>query len=472
MMAAFAFAGRAPNIIYILADDLGYGDLSSNGQKHFQTPNLDRLADEGMTFTQHYSGSTVCAPSRCALMTGMHTGHAVVRGNSEVLPEGQQAMPGDTYTMAHMLQKAGYATGLFGKWGLGSPGSASEPMKMGFDTFYGYNCQRQAHHYYPYFLWRDDKREMLWNNFGMETGDYAPTLIHDETLKFIEDNKDQPFFCFYALIQPHAEMFAPEEYMEKYRGKYLPESSYEGTDSGPNFRKFPYGSQPEAHAAFAAMVNCIDDYVGDVVAKLEELGIADDTLIIFTSDNGPHKEGGHDPDYFNSSGSQRGTKRDLYEGGIHVPTIAWWPGKVKAGSSTDHISAFWDVMPTAADMAGLKAPKGIDGISFLPTLLGKKGQKKHDYLYWEFHEWKGRVALRKDNWKAVRYNVSVDPNSPLELYDLSKDPQEANNVAGKHPELVKELDNLIKNARTVSPVPKFNFPGKVERVQEASAHVQ
>jgi arylsulfatase A-like enzyme len=272
-VAAVVHADRAPNIIYILADDLGPGDLSCNGQTHFQTPNIDRLAAEGMKFTQHYSGSTVCAPSRCALLTGVHVGHAVVRGNAEVLPEGQEPMPADTYTMAHMLQGAGYTTGLFGKWGLGAPGSASEPLKMGFDRFYGYNCQRQAHHYYPYFLWDDDHREMLWGNFGLETEEYAPTLIHEQTLKFIETNKDQPFYLFYAVVQPHAEMFAPEEYMQKYRGKFLPESSYEGTDGGPNFRKFAYGSQPEAHAAFAAMVNCIDDYVGDVVAKLKELGI-------------------------------------------------------------------------------------------------------------------------------------------------------------------------------------------------------
>ncbi|VGO14843.1 Arylsulfatase [Pontiella desulfatans] len=463
-------AGRAPNIIYILTDDLGYGDLSCNGQTHFQTPNIDRLAAEGMTFTDHYSGATVCAPSRCALLTGKHTGHAVVRGNSEFLPEGQQPMPADTYTMAHMLQKAGYSTGLFGKWGLGAPGTASEPLKMGFDRFYGYNCQRQAHHYYPYFLWDDDQREMLWGNFGLETEDYAPTLIHDEVMEFIEENKDQPFYCFYAVVQPHAEMFAPEEYMEKYRGKFLPESSYEGTDDGPNFRKYAYGSQPEAHAAFAAMVHNIDDYVGDITAKLTELGIADDTLIVFTSDNGPHQEGGHDPAYFNSNGSQRGFKRDLYEGGIHVPMIAWWPGKVAAASSTDHLSAFWDMMPTAAEMAGVGAPDNIDGVSFLPTLMGNKEQKEHEYLYWEFHEKKGRVAIRKGNWKGVRYDVAVDANSPLELYDLASDPQEANNVAGQHPEVVAELDALIKGARTVSPVEKFNFPLKRNSGNAARAH--
>lgn len=470
LFAALASAERMPNIIYILADDLGYGDLSCNGQTHFQTPHIDRLAAEGMKFTQHYSGATVCAPSRCVLLTGMHTGHAVVRGNSEFQPEGQQPMPADTYTIAHMLKTAGYATAIFGKWGLGAPGSDSEPLKMGFDRFYGFNCQRQAHHYYPYFLWNDDQREMLWGNFGMETEEYAPTLIHEQAMKFIEANKHRPFFCYYAVIQPHAEMFAPEEYMKKYRGKFLPESSYEGTDGGPDFRKFAYGSQPEAHAAFAAMVNNIDDYVGDIVAKLKELGIDDQTLIIFTSDNGPHQEAGHNPAYFNSSGSQRGFKRDLYEGGIHVPMIAWWPGQVPAGTETDHLSAFWDVMPTAAEMAGVSAPQGIDGISFLPTMLGKKGQKEHDYLYWEFHEKKGRVAIRKGKWKGVRYDVAVNPNSPLELYDLSVDPGEQRNLVADFPEVVADLDARLKSARSISPVEDFNFPLVRKQSREARAH--
>ncbi len=465
-----ASAAKKPNVIYILADDLGYGDLSCYGQTHFQTPHIDALAKNGMKFTQHYSGSTVCAPSRCALLTGKHVGHAVVRGNSEFMPEGQQPMPADTVTMAHMFQKAGYATGLFGKWGLGAPGTVSEPLKMGFDRFYGYNCQRQAHHYYPYFLWDDNQRDMLWGNFGMETEDYAPDLIQEKTLEFVEANKDEPFFIYYALVQPHAEMFAPEEKMEKYRGKFLPESSYEGTDDGPDFRKFAYGSQPEAHAAFAAMVEVMDEDIGELVAKLEELGISDNTLIMFTSDNGPHTEGGHNPAYFNSSGSQRGTKRDLYEGGIHVPMIASWPGTVPAGTETDHLSAFWDVLPTMADVIGKRKPKDIDGISFLPALLGKEGQVEHEYLYWEFHESKGRVAIRKGKWKGVRYDVAVDANSPLELYDLSADPGEDNNIAGQHPEVVADLDALISGARTVSPVDKFNFPLKRKTHRSANAH--
>ena len=453
-----ANSDRVPNIIYILADDLGYGDLSCMGQKHFNTPNIDRLAKEGMLFTQHYSGATVCAPSRCALMTGMHTGHAVVRGNSEVVPEGQQPMPSDTYTIAKMLKTAGYTTGLFGKWGLGAPDSSSEPLKMGFDRFYGYNCQRHAHHYYPYYLWNDDRRDMLWGNFGMETEEYGPTLIHKELLTFIENNQNKPFYCFYALIQPHAEMFAPEEYMEKYRGKFLPESSYIGTDEGTNFRKFAYGSQPEAHAAFAAMVNNLDDYIGDIIDKLDELGISENTLIIFTSDNGPHQEAGHNPSYFDSNGPLKGFKRDLYEGGIRVPMIAWWPNKILPNSFTDHISAFWDVMPAFADIIDQELLDDIDGISFLPTLMGKNDQKQHKYLYWEFHEKKGRVAIRKGLWKGVRYNVSIDENSPLELYDLSNDIGEDKNIASQYPDVVNELNNLLLEARTVSSNKRFNFP--------------
>jgi arylsulfatase A-like enzyme len=457
-LAQLSQAASKPNVIYILADDLGYGDLSVYGQTNFSTPNIDALAKKGMLFKQHYSGAPVCAPARGSLMTGLHVGHGAVRGNYEVQPEGQQPMPANTFTLAHMFKQAGYVTGVFGKWGLGAPGSASEPLKMGFDRFYGYNCQRLAHNYYPYFLWNDHQRDVLWGNFGLETQEYAPDLIQAQALRFVETNKDRPFFLYYAMVQPHAEMIAPEKYMAKYRGKFPPETPYKGVDGGPDFRKYPYGSQAEPHAAFAAMVATIDDNIGELMAKLEALGIADNTLVIFTSDNGPHQEAGHDPDYFKSNGGLRGYKRDLYEGGIRVPMLAYWPGKIPAGAVTDHISAFQDVLPTMAQLTGQRIPKGIDGVSFLPTLLQKGKQQQPDYLYWEFHELKGRVAIRKGNWKGVRYDVSVNPNSPLELYDLSKDPSEKNNVAAQNPEVVRELDQLIKGARTVSPINKFNFP--------------
>ncbi len=445
---------RQPNVIYILADDLGFGDLSCYGQQKFETPHIDALARNGLRFTQHYSGSTVCAPSRCSLMTGLHTGHTPVRGNAEVKPEGQEPMPADTFTVAHLMQQAGYRTGLFGKWGLGSPGSVSEPLKMGFDRFYGYNCQRIAHSYYPAFLWDDDKRELLFGNVAEDRKEYAPDLIQTQALEFIRENKDRPFFCYYAAIQPHADMVAPENYMEKHRGKYGKET--------PHNRNH-YRAQPEPRAAFAGMVNVLDDYVGQLVAELEKLGIADDTLVIFTSDNGPHIEGGHDPEYFDSNGYQRGVKRDLYEGGMHVPMIASWPAVIEAGGTSDHVSAFWDFLPTMAALTGQKLPNKTDGVSMLPTLMGQPDQPEHDYLYWEFPAKKGRIAIRKGKWKAVRYDASVDPNSPLELYDLSSDPREEINVATSHPETVSEMRILLKDVRTTPANPRFDYMKNMKR---------
>lgn len=439
---------RPPNVIYILADDLGFGDLSCYGQQKFETPHIDSLARNGLRFTQHYSGSTVCAPSRCSLMTGLHTGHTAVRGNAKVTPEGQEPMPADTFTVAHLMQKAGYRTGLFGKWGLGSPGSVSEPLKMGFERFYGYNCQRIAHSYYPAFLWNDDKRELLFGNVAEARKEYAPDLIQEQALEFIRENKDRRFFCYYAAIQPHADMVAPERYMEKYRGRYGEETPHKGGH---------YRPQPEPRAAFAGMVNVLDDYVGEIVAELDKLGIADNTLVVFTSDNGPHTEGGHDPKYFDSNGNLKGIKRDLYEGGMHVPMIASWPGTIEAGGTSDHISAFWDFLPTMAALTGQTLPNKTDGISMLPTLLGQSDQSAHDYLYWEFPDRRGRIAIRKGKWKGVRYNAAINPNSPLELYDLSADPSEENDVAAAHPETVSEMRILLKDVRTAPANPKFDY---------------
>ncbi|MGB7394206.1 MAG: arylsulfatase [Pricia sp.] len=445
-----------PNIIYILADDLGYGDLSCYGQEKFETPNIDKLAAEGMLFTQHYSGSTVCAPSRSALMTGMHTGHTVVRGNKEIRPEGQHPIPDSTYTLAEAFKKAGYATGAFGKWGLGPPGSHGDPLNQGFDTFYGYNCQRIGHNYYPYHLWSNNDSIVLSENSGGEQAIYAPNLIHRETLKFIDDHKDEPFFLFVPSIIPHAELAAPEAFMAKHRGAYPPEKEYDGVDDGPEFNLGPYRSQEETHAAFAAMIDLLDSQVGEIIKKVEDLGIADNTLIVFTSDNGPHEEGGADPEYFDSNGPLKGVKRDLYEGGIRVPMIAKWPGKIEPGSETDHVSAFWDVMPTFSKIMGVETPMDIDGISFLPTLLGEaKKQQDHEFLYWEFHERGGRQAVRKGKWKAVKYNVFEKPDAPLELYNLEDDLGEENNVADKHPEVMAEMQTIIDTARTQSEI--FTF---------------
>ena len=445
-----------PNIIYILADDLGYGDLSCYGQTKFSTPNIDKLATQGMLFTQHYSGSTVCAPSRSALMTGMHTGHTVVRGNKEIQPEGQYPIPDNTYTLAEMFKKKGYATGAFGKWGLGFPGSEGDPNNQGFDTFYGYNCQRFGHHYYPHHVWSNQDSITLEGNIGHKKGTYAPALIHQKTIEFIETNKESPFFLYVASVIPHAELAAPEETMEKYRGQYLPEKAYKGLDEGPQYRKGAYESQEQSHAAFVAMISILDQQVGEIMDKVKELGIENNTLIVFTSDNGPHQEGGADPNYFDSNGALRGFKRDLYEGGIRVPMIASWPNKIKPNTKTNHISAFWDVFPTFSDITGTEISDNLDGISFLPTLLSKsKEQKEHEYLYWEFHEKGGRQAVRKGNWKAVKYNVLEKPDTLLELYDLSKDISESNNVAKEYPEIIKELELIIKNTRTPSKV--FNF---------------
>ena len=447
----------SPNIIYILADDLGYGDLSCYGQTKFSTPNIDRLAAEGMRFTQHYSGSTVCAPSRSALMTGLHTGHTPVRGNKEIRPEGQYPLADSVYTLAEMLEQAGYSTGAFGKWGLGYPGSEGDPNFQGFERFFGYNCQRYGHNYYPRHLWSDQDSIVLEANAGTARGTYAPSLIHERTLEFIEKHQDEPFFLFVPSIIPHAELLAPKAYMERFRGKFSPEASFKGTDSeaGEDFRAGAYASQPEAHAAFAAMVTVLDEQVGEIVDKVKELGLADNTLIIFTSDNGPHQEAGADPDYFNSNGPLRGYKRDLYEGGIRVPMIARWPGRIAAGSETEHISAFWDVFPTLAQLVGQSVTEDRDGISFLPTLTGEGEQTQHEYLYWEFHERGGRLAARKGDWKAVQYEVLSQPDGPLELYDLATDVGEQNDVAAQHPEVVEEMKAVFRSARTPSPVFAF-----------------
>lgn len=440
-----------PNIVYILADDLGYGDLSVYGQTHFQTPNLDKMAAEGMLFTQHYAGTTVCAPSRSSLMTGQHTGHTPIRGNKGWEPEGQWPLPDSTFTLAEMLKDAGYVTGAFGKWGLGYIDTEGDPNNQGIDEFYGYNCQSLAHNYYPGHLWDNHEKVILEGNTGDEFGQYAPELIHNRALQFIEKNKDKPFFLFYPNTIPHAELLLPEENLAQFRGKFLPENNYKGAEPGsPGFREGPYGTQPESHAAFAAMVTLLDKQVGEVLEKLKELGLEKNTIVIFTSDNGPHLEGGADPDYFDSNGKLKGYKRDLYEGGIRVPMLAWWPGKIEAGSTNDHISAFWDVLPTFAELAGVEALANIDGISFLPSLLKKEGQKQHEYLYWEFHEQGGRKALRKGDWKLVQYNVFDTEKTTTELYDLTTDIGEENNVAAEHPEIVSELVELINSARTES----------------------
>jgi arylsulfatase A len=449
---------KPPNIIYILADDLGYGDLSCYGQMRFKTPNIDRLASEGMLFSQHYTGCTVSAPSRSSLMTGLHTGHTPIRGNKEWKPEGQWPLPASSFTIAELLKSRGYVTGAFGKWGLGFVGTEGDPNRQGFDEFYGYNCQSLAHNYYPGHLWHNQEKILLPENSDGNKGSYSADLIHKAAIEFLEKNRNNQFFLYYPTTIPHAELSAKEEYMKLFRGKFDTEKSYKGVDDGPSFRLGPYASQPESHAAFAAMVTELDEYVGDILNKLKVLGLEENTVVFFASDNGPHVEGGGDPDFFNSNGPLKGYKRDLYEGGIRTPLLVRWPGKIKEESKSNHISAFWDILPTLAEISGSKVPEGIDGLSFLSELLGNK-QNKHDYLYWEFHEQGGKVAVRMGNWKAVKRDFDKIPQGKTELYDLSGDMGETTNIAAANPDIVLKMEEIMKQAHK----PSETFPFSSEK---------
>lgn len=444
-----------PNIIFILADDLGYADLSCLGQKKFSTPNIDSLAAQGMMFTQHYSGSSVSAPSRSCLITGQHTGHTVIRGNKELPVEGQHPLPSDTYTIFKMLKDNGYKTSVFGKWGLGAPNTEGAPENQNVDEFFGFNCQRLSHSYYPYHLWHNENKIMLDGNKGKGEECYAPYLIHDEAIDFIKENRDTTFFMWYTSIIPHAELKVPKDVLKQFVGhpNFDEEKAFVGCDDGEYYKNAGYGSQQYTHATFAAMISILDRHVGEICSTLDSLGIADNTIIIFTSDNGPHFEGGADPDFFDSNGELRGYKRDLYEGGIRVPFIVKWNNVVDKNSKSEHISAFWDFLPTVADIIDAELPDNIDGISYLPSLIGKEKQEEHDYLYWEFHENNGRQAIRKGDWKAVKYDVHN--NGKIELYDLSADLSETNDLSGAYPEKVAEFDSLMKVSRTESELFKF-----------------
>lgn len=454
-------AAPRPNIVLILADDLGYGDLGVNGQKLFRTPNIDRLAAEGVRFTQFYAGTSVCAPSRSALMTGQHTGHTYIRGNKSVQPEGQQPIADSVVTVAEVLRKAGYATAAFGKWGLGPVGSVGDPVKQGFSRFYGYNCQSLAHRYYPDHLWDNDRKVVLTENQNLlRTRQYAPDLIQQQALAFVDaQTKQQPFFLFLPYILPHAELLVPNDSIfQQYKGKFA-EKPYAGADYGTGATSGGYTSQPYPHATFAAMVTRLDWYVGQLLAKLKEKGLDQNTLVIFSSDNGPHLEGGADPEFFNSGGGFRGFKRDLYEGGIREPFVARWPGKIKPGTQNEYIGAFWDLLPTFAELAGIKNLPRTDGLSFVPALTGQGVQPKHEYLYWEFHEQGGKQAIRQGNWKAIRLNAATQAHGPLELYDLATDPAEKHNLASQYPDRVKELSRLMNQSHRASPLFPFGAEG-------------
>jgi arylsulfatase A-like enzyme len=419
-----------PNIVFLLADDLGYGDLGCYGQKRIATPNIDRLAKEGMRFTQAYAGSTVCAPSRCSLMTGKHTGHAVHRGNKYI--------PLTDTTVAELLKTAGYKTAVMGKWGLGEPGSEGVPSKRGFDAFYGYLNHHHAHNYYPDYLWRGDTKETLPGNIVIKDNvnskrtTYAPDVILNESLTWLEKNKSGPFFLYHGFLFPHANN---EKGRADGNGMEVPDAGIYAKEKWP---------QPQKN--HAAMISYLDMQVGKILDKLKEIGAENNTLVLFSSDNGPHKEGGADPAFFQSWGPLRGFKRDLTEGGIRVPFIARWPGKVKAASVNDHVCAFWDFLPTAVELAGAKLPEKIDGVSLVPTLTGKGEQKAHAFLYWEFHERGSQFAVRHGNYKAIRPHL----DAKLELYDLTKDLQEKNNIAESNPDVVNKIEEYLKTARTES----------------------
>lgn len=457
---------NTPNIIFILADDLGYGELGCYGQQKIRTPHIDMLATEGMKFTQHYSGSPVCAPSRCTLLTGKHTGHAYIRGNDEMSErgdiwndpelEGQRPLLPGTVTTGTLLQSAGYTTGAIGKWGLGGPGSTGAPNRQGFDHWYGYLCQRVAHNYYPTHLWRNGEKHILEGNEYLRANkrlpedrdpydkssyeeysgeQYSMDYMVEEALTFIRRNKNNPFFLYLPFPVPHVSIQVPEDSLAEYEGEF-PETPYRGERG--------YLPHPTPRAGYAAMITRMDREIGRIVALVKELGLDEDTMIIFTSDNGPTFNGGTDSTFFNSAAGFRGLKQHLYEGGIRVPFITRWPGMIEPGSVNDHISAFWDFLPTFTDLIGVETPTGIDGISLLPTLLGRTGEQvEHEYLYWEHGR---KQAVRMGDWKAIRLRVDRD----IELYNLSDDVSEANNVAASNRELVAKVADIMVNGRTES----------------------
>lgn len=433
---------KQPNIIFIFADDLGYGDIGCYGQKKIETPNIDRLAKMGMRFTQFYSGSTVCAPARSSLMTGLHTGHTPVRGNRTFQPEGQTPLPDSTITFPMLLQKAGYTTAAFGKWSLGFITTTGDPKKKGIDEFYGYNCQSLAHNYYPDHLWHNHERIDLSGNLKFDSV-YSADLIHQQALRFLKSDHTKPFFLYLPYTLPHADVTVPHDEVYDYYVKKFNEAPVELKSNDGEKHHF----DPYPHAAFSAMVARLDKYVGEIVSIVKEKAIEENTLIIFTSDNGPHRENGGDPEFFNSNGGLRGIKRDLYEGGIRAPFIACQKGLIKAGSINAVPYALWDMYPTFLQMAGVAIPKHIDGISLLSALIGRKG-RAHDYFYWEFHEGGGKQAVRMGEWKAVKNGVNSRVNPPVELYNLNTDPLEQNNVAGRYPAIVKQAEKMIKEAYT------------------------
>ena len=466
---------RQPNIIFILGDDLGYSELGCYGQQKIRTPNIDRLAAEGMRFTHHYSGNAVCAPSRCVLMTGMHPGHAFIRDNREVQPEGQWPIPSGTVTIGALLKSRGYRTGAFGKWGLGGPGSSGDPLKQGIDRFYGYNCQRVAHNYYPTHLWDDDRRVKLNNpefsayqklpenadptdpaSYAAYVGiEYAPDLITEQALRFIRENRDRPFLLYYPTTVPHLALQVLADSLREYLGRW-DDPPYTGTDG--------YLPQFAPRAAYAAMITRLDREVGRMVSLVRELGLEEDTIFVVSSDNGPtyDRTGGSDSEFFRSAGPFRGLKGSLFEGGNRVPCIVRWSGRIASGTTSDRVTAFEDWMPTLLELAGAHevVPDTIDGISFAPTLRGGR-QEARPFLYREFPGYGGQQYVRIGDWKGVRQNLQpgskdAKPNMHIELYNLRDDPSETRDLSGEHPDIVERIAKIMKEQHT--PSKDFPFP--------------
>jgi arylsulfatase A-like enzyme len=438
VVSSISFAQNKPNIIFILADDLGYGDVGFNGQDKIKTPVLDNMASQGIVFTNHYAGSTVCGPSRTSLMTGLHSGHSPIRENPRWTKSGKPAsLDPNQITVARELKRAGYTTGIIGKWGLAENLDAGLPNKQGFDYFYGFNTHGAAHHYYPEKLWENDQLIELEGNVMMDKiGRYTQDLFTEKALNFIDKNQKEPFFLYLAYTIPHYELTIPEDEKVDYYKEDWPLRE---------MKMGHYRNDKNGHVTYASMVTRMDKDIGIVMEKLKELGIDGNTLVIFTSDNG-HEYDKVKDEFFNSNGNFRGKKRDLYEGGVHVPFVAVWPGKIKPATKSNHVSAFWDLLPTVCDIAKINPSAEVDGISYLPSMLNKK-QKEHDYLYWEFNERRGPMqALLKDDWKLVRF-----VGKQTELYNLKNDPGEQNNVYNQNPKMAKKLEILMDEARTDHP---------------------
>jgi len=446
---------RKPNIIYIMADDMGYAGLGCYGQEKILTPNIDNIAAEGMRFTQFYTSCPVSAPARCSLVTGKHAGHAFVRDNYQLGSwddyQGQIPLPQDTVTMADILKQQGYINGCFGKWGMGGVNSTGDPLNQGFDRFYGYNCQVQAHNYYTRYLTSDREKVMLEGNDRGQTGKhYSSKLIADQMLDFVRTNKEKPFFLYYATVLPHIPLQIPDEYVQQYKDKWPDEPPYPGGY---------WQAQPNPKAAYAAMHTFLDEQVGKLMDLLKELNLDDNTIVIFTSDNGPELSNGQIfPEFFKTAGPLRGFKRDVYEGGIRVPMIARWPGKIKPATVTDHISAQYDVLATFADLTKSNMSVDTDGISFLPALLSQpEKQEQHKYLFWDFAGAGGKLAVRMGKWKGIKKDLKKDSDAPLELYDLENDIAESKDVSKDYPDITAQIEKIMLDARTKPEIKEFRF---------------